>query len=181
MSIYPNGQCTDVDILAPWVDRYGNLDNARYWAANWQAHGGYVTETPTVGAVVCFQPGTYGAGPNGHVAYVTTVNGAMFTVKEMNFPEGSGWREGRVCAAGPGVSFLLENAPEDDMTEAQAMEAARGIVFNAYRAVWGKDPDSSGSADFWASKGAAAILAGNGLYAMLHDLYAELEQSKPAS
>jgi surface antigen len=88
---YPNGQCTY------WVDEaarsyrgtylYGYLQNARYWAQNAPKSGYEVGNTPRIGSVAIFQPGTAGAGSDGHVAWVTEVypDQDAIQVTEMNY------------------------------------------------------------------------------------------------
>ena len=112
MSIYSAGQCTDgAANEAPWVERFGNLGNAKDWAANWARNGGTVTRTPEVGAVACFQPFCDGAlAPYGHVGVVTAVNGGTFQISEMNGPAGPGHYDTRWCVASSGVAFLLDQA-----------------------------------------------------------------------
>ena len=108
MSIYPAGQCTDWCATdAPWCNEFGNLGNAKDWAANWRSHGGHVDALPRVGDIACFQPGIDGADfPYGHVAVVVSVGGNTFTVSEMNGPAGPGHVDQRVCALVAGVEFL---------------------------------------------------------------------------
>jgi hypothetical protein len=95
------------------VLRYGNLENALDWAANWRAHGGFVQMTPAEHTVACFQPGSNQADAVfGHVAVVIALGGGKaFTVDEMNGPAGPGHYDDRVCFNDPGVSFLVQSAP----------------------------------------------------------------------
>jgi hypothetical protein len=68
--------------------------------------------TPVVGSIACFQPGSNGADAVfGHVAVVIAVSGNSFVVSEMNGPAGPGHTDDRGCTNGPGVSYLVENAP----------------------------------------------------------------------
>lgn len=91
------------------MQRYGNLGNARSWAANWASHGGTVSGLPVKGSVACFQPGCDGAlYPNGHVGVVVSVSGNTFVLDEMNGPAGPGRYDDRVCAVSSGVKFLLQ-------------------------------------------------------------------------
>jgi hypothetical protein len=112
-NIYPFGQCTwGAANLCNWVMRYGNLQNAKEWAAGWRDHGGFVGMTPAVGTVACFQPGDNQADAVfGHVAVVVEVVGKGFRVDEMNGPAGPGHYDLRWCYDDPGVSFLHENDP----------------------------------------------------------------------
>jgi surface antigen len=114
MNIYPFGQCTwwCAD-QQPWCMRSGNLGDALDWAANWRSHGGYVTMTPGLGDIACFQPGADGADAVfGHVAVVVKLEAAgFFMVSEMNGPAGPGHTDDRLCLNGPGVSFLSESTP----------------------------------------------------------------------
>lgn len=112
-NIYSFGQCTwGAANLHNWVLRYGNLGNARDWAANWRAQGGFVGMTPAVGTIACFQPGSNQADAVfGHVAAVISVTGKQFAVDEMNGPAGPGHYDDRTCIDNPGVSFLYENDP----------------------------------------------------------------------
>lgn len=112
-NLYPFGQCTWWSANEePWVQRYGNLGNAKDWAANWRAKGGFVTSRPAIGDVACFQPNVDGADAVfGHVAVVVAISGAFFTVSEMNGPAGPGRTDDRVCRLASGVSFLAQFAP----------------------------------------------------------------------
>lgn len=112
MSIYPEGECTDGAVeLEPWVERYGNLGNAKDWGGNWAKHGGAVSGSPQVNSIACFQPGCDGASASdGHVAKVISVNGNTFVIDEMNGPAGLGRFDDRTCAVSSGVKFLLESA-----------------------------------------------------------------------
>lgn len=86
-SLYPEGQCTW------WVTRFrpdlplflGKSGNALNWARSAKRAGFPVGVVPAVHAVAVFQPGQYGAGRYGHVAYVTAVHGSKITVSEANF------------------------------------------------------------------------------------------------
>jgi surface antigen len=110
--------------------RYGNLGNALDWSRNWQARGGVLAGSASVGAVANFQPGVDGARPLGHVAVVVRA-GNPFVISEMNGPRGPGETDLRSCGNGPGVTFLVESSPplEDDLTPAQ--DAKLTAIFNA--------------------------------------------------
>ncbi len=111
---YPYGQCTY------WVDEaarsyrgtylYGYLGNARYWAGNALRYGYATGNTPRIGSVAVFQPDVKGAGPSGHVAWVTEVYPAQdaIQVTEMDFP-GLGKVDTRVVYGAfnyPGLSYI---------------------------------------------------------------------------
>jgi surface antigen len=98
--LYPNGQCTW------WVARQrpdlpyfaGRDGDAMNWVVSAEHRKLPTGLVPRVGAVAVFQPGQYGAGIYGHVAYVTKVDGDRITVREANYgkrPAGSsrttGW------------------------------------------------------------------------------------------
>lgn len=101
--------------------RYGNLGNAHWWASTWAGRGGYVSRTPAVGTIACFQPGVDEADAGtGHVAVVVAAGNGTVTVSEMNGPNGPGHTDDRVCSVVPGVSFLYAEPPttpkdDDDM------------------------------------------------------------------
>lgn len=85
--LYPIGQCTwYVARQRPDLPYFpGVTGDAKNWL-----HSAEVMKLPTggqprPGAVAVFQPGQYGAGYYGHVAYVTAVVGNMITVTEANF------------------------------------------------------------------------------------------------
>ena len=94
------GQCTwwaDYEFHAyskVWPDfvvyRLDNA-NARSWAVNAAHNGWTVTSTPTRYSIAVFPPGVDGAGPWGHVAWVTGVattgTGPAITVTEEDFPK----------------------------------------------------------------------------------------------
>jgi surface antigen len=91
---YPAGQCTAYVAkrrpdLPFFADSSGNALN---WAKSAKRADFPVGDLPAPGAVAVFQPGQYGAGIYGHVAYVTAVSGRTMTIAEANFrgrPEGS--------------------------------------------------------------------------------------------
>lgn len=77
---YPVGQCTwGVKRLVPWVgDWWGN---GGQWAQSAQAFGFATGSEPRVGAIACWDDGSYG-----HVALVTHVNSTQaIQVKEANY------------------------------------------------------------------------------------------------
>jgi surface antigen len=108
--LYPKGQCTW------WVARQrpdlpyfaGTGGDAKNWLASAQLHKLPTGLEPRVGAVAVFQPGQYGAGIYGHVAYVTSVDGSRMTVREANYgkrPAGSSRTTGWT-----GVRFIYTEA-----------------------------------------------------------------------
>ncbi len=98
--LYPTGQCTwYVARQRPDLPYFAGRDgNAMNWIASAEHRKLPTGLVPRVGAVAVFQPGQYGAGIYGHVAYVTNVDGDRITVREANYgkrPAGSsrttGW------------------------------------------------------------------------------------------
>lgn len=98
--LYPKGQCTwYVARERPDLPYFAGRDgNALNWIASAERRKLPTGLVPRVGAVAVFQPGQYGAGIYGHVAYVTSVDGDRITVREANYgkrPAGSsrttGW------------------------------------------------------------------------------------------
>ena len=87
---------------------------AKYWAANAQQAGLAIGKIPRPGAVVVFQPGSYGAFSDGHVAYVDAVGRrGSFTISEMHAPllghvssRHFSARTARAMSADPGVTFI---------------------------------------------------------------------------
>ncbi|MEA2244900.1 MAG: peptidoglycan DL-endopeptidase CwlO [Solirubrobacteraceae bacterium] len=83
---YPQGQCTwwvwsrRPDL--PWFS--GDSGNAKNWISSAQARGIPTGTAPVAGAVAVFQPGQYGAGGYGHVAYVESVQGSNIVISEAN-------------------------------------------------------------------------------------------------
>lgn len=77
---YPTGQCTwGAKALAPWAGDYWG--DAGHWANAARAVGFEVGTLPKVGAIACWQDGSYG-----HVAVVTHVDNAhRIQVQESNF------------------------------------------------------------------------------------------------
>ena len=85
--LYPRGQCTwYVARRRPDLPYFaGAAGDARNWLTSAQVRHLPTGLQPAVGAVAVFQPGQYGAGYYGHVAYVEAVAGAQMTVTEANF------------------------------------------------------------------------------------------------
>jgi surface antigen len=108
--LYPRGQCTwYVARQRPDLPYFaGTGGDAKNWLASAQLHHLPIGLEPRVGAVAVFQPGQYGAGIYGHVAYVTSVDGDRITVREANYGKGpagssrtTGWT---------GVRFIYREA-----------------------------------------------------------------------
>ncbi len=87
-NLYPVGQCTwYVATQRPDLPHFpGRSGNARNWITSAKKHHIPVGDTPVPGAVAVFQPGQYGAGKYGHVAYVVSVEASakQMTVAEYN-------------------------------------------------------------------------------------------------
>jgi surface antigen len=93
---YTYGYCTwHVKNLLSWVPN--GLGNANTWASRARSQGYTVSNTPIVGAVA-----QTSGGRLGHVAVVTSVNGATITVAEMNY---TGWNVASTRTA-PTSSFV---------------------------------------------------------------------------
>ncbi len=84
---YPADQCTAwvMSLRRDLVVFPGDEGDAMNWAAAARARGWEVTLEPHVGDVAVFGPYQQGAGPFGHVAVVTAVNGPEITVSEANW------------------------------------------------------------------------------------------------
>lgn len=103
---YPSGQCTwyvwskRPDL--PWFP--GHSGDAKNWIASANARGIPTGTTPVVGAVAVMQPGQYGSGVWGHVAYVEAVSGGTITISEANY---GGYRPGhRRTISAAGLRFI---------------------------------------------------------------------------
>jgi surface antigen len=83
---YAGGGCT----AWAWANRPdlpGNLGDARFWGTDAVRAGFPVDNTPEVGAIAVYQPGSYGAYyPWGHVAVVTAVQGSSVQISEASYP-----------------------------------------------------------------------------------------------
>jgi surface antigen len=87
------GQCTDYadrmfrnwNIYGDYIDWNGD---ASKWAMNARSKGWTVAVAPRAGSVVVYQPGVYGAGGVGHVAWVHDVypNLNKVLISEQHFP-----------------------------------------------------------------------------------------------
>jgi surface antigen len=94
-----------------YMNTYGpNNGNAMYWATNASLHGWAIGSTPRIDSMVVFQPGENGAGPVGHVAWVTEVYPASntITITEDNYPQGNG-PETRTLSPVAGVQYIYVN------------------------------------------------------------------------
>jgi surface antigen len=114
---YP-GQCTwwaDNEFHAysgVWPDFVWSVDsgNARYWAENAAHNGWSVTSTPEPNSIAVFQPGENGAFSEGHVAWVTAVDGNQITISEMNGTAGPYRVDLRTIVPSSGVRYILAPA-----------------------------------------------------------------------
>ena len=93
-SLYPVGECTwYAHLRRPDLPYFpGVSGNAKNWITAARKYGFPTGSTPEKGAVAVFQPGQYGAGFYGHVAYVVSVDGSVMTIAEADFdgrPPGS--------------------------------------------------------------------------------------------
>ncbi len=87
---------------------------AKDWGVNAQQAGLSTGNRPQAGAVIVFQPGSYGALSQGHVALVSAVAvDGSFTISEMHAPAVArvttrhfGARTARAMALDPGVTFI---------------------------------------------------------------------------
>ena len=108
--LYPRGQCTWYAARQrPDLPYFPGLSgDAKNWVTSARSRDIPTGAEPRVGAIAVFQPGQYGAGFFGHVAYVRAVAGDKITVTEANYrgrPAGSsrtvGWS---------GVRFIYREA-----------------------------------------------------------------------
>lgn len=92
---FPYGGCeywaymkrSDIVYNDPYSDPLGGNWNAWTWAEHGRAEGLTVNHTPLPGAIAVWPKNTYGAGPEGHVAYVESVNTfgpGTIVISEMN-------------------------------------------------------------------------------------------------
>jgi surface antigen len=109
--LYPKGQCTwYVARQRPDLPYFlGSAGNAKNWIASARSHNLPTGIEPAVGAVAVFQPGQYGAGYFGHVAYVESVNGDKITISEANF--GSRQPGTRRTLPWSGLRFIYREIP----------------------------------------------------------------------
>jgi surface antigen len=132
-SLYPEGQCTW------WVARRrpdlplfpGKSGNALNWAKSAERAGFPVGVVPAVHAVAVFQPGQYGAGHYGHVAYVTAVRGSKITISEDNFQGGR--RPDTRTISASGLEFIYEKGemgppPDVELLSPDANAIAQGSL-----------------------------------------------------
>lgn len=127
---FRNGQCTDwtqqrrPDIVqSAYMRRYDRVGpgevvtswNAMYWTELATKAGLAIGRSPVVGAIMVYQPGSYGAGTAGHVAVVESVApDRSFVVSQMNspYPNTVTWQRYSAEAAStmvnaPGIAFIL--------------------------------------------------------------------------
>ncbi|MEA2171790.1 MAG: hypothetical protein QOF76_5090 [Solirubrobacteraceae bacterium] len=127
--VFRNGQCTDwaeqrrSDIVQDGFMRRYDAEgesaitmswDARTWPANAQAAGVGVGHVPSVGAVMVFQPGAYGAGAAGHVAVVEVVAAdGSFAVSNMHAPnvgevteQAYSAQQAATMVTDPGIAFI---------------------------------------------------------------------------
>jgi surface antigen len=85
--LYPHGQCTwFVAKQRPDLPYFrGRSGDAKNWIKSAQAYKIPTGTRPRAGAVAVFEPGQYGAGYYGHVAYVTAFDAKRITVTEANY------------------------------------------------------------------------------------------------
>jgi len=109
--LYPTGQCTwFVALQRPDLPYFpGRSGDAKNWLSSAQKHGFQTGLEPRVGAVAVFEPGQYGAGKYGHVAYVTGVEGSIITLSEANFGDGGISHTRRISSEG--VRFIYWRTP----------------------------------------------------------------------
>jgi surface antigen len=126
------GQCTDyvagrrpdviaaVDLWAYTRELHAHTGSlgvdwaAKDWATNAQQAGLSTGNRPQTGAVMVFQPGSYGALSSGHVAVVNAVaSDGSFTISEMHAPaigqvttRSFSAKAARAMASDPGVTFV---------------------------------------------------------------------------
>lgn len=132
-SLYPEGQCTWwVAHLRPDLPLFpGKSGNAMNWAKSAKRASFPVGAVPAVHAVAVFQPGQYGAGRYGHVAYVTAVRGSKITISEDNFLGGR--RPDMRTIDASGLEFIYrkgEMGPpaEVELLSPQADAITQGVV-----------------------------------------------------
>jgi surface antigen len=130
-SLYPEDQCTWwVAQLRPDLPLFpGKSGNALNWAKSAKLADFPVGVVPAVHAVAVFQPGQYGAGRYGHVAYVTAVHGGKITISEDNFH--GGHHPDKRTIASSGLEFIYKKGemgppPEVELLSPQANAIAQG-------------------------------------------------------
>lgn len=125
---YPIGQCTWwVAERRPDLPFFpGRSGDALNWAVSAASQGFPVGRTPKVGAVAVFQPGEYGAGRFGHVAFVVAVRGKKMTISEAGL-RGRGHDTRTIGHRG--VSFIYAKGnPEPEISAAITTPAANQTV-----------------------------------------------------
>jgi surface antigen len=126
-----------------WPTGWGNALN---WPGKARAAGFVVNTTPAPNTIMCIPPNRKGAGPQGHVAFVTgsPVSGKV-SVIEMNFLIEHGY-DYRIATVA-GCEFIHLDAPpsptppeDNDLTSAQDAKLTQ-----LWEAVFGPVPISGGS------------------------------------
>ncbi len=93
-------------------DTYPNwYGNAGQWNENAQAKGYKVGQLPRERSIAVYEANTGGAGPVGHVAWVTRVwvdgSTIKYNVIEMNAAVPNGWSVRNNIVWGSGTSFII--------------------------------------------------------------------------
>jgi surface antigen len=111
-NLFPYGQCTWWanqryfqlhGVFVPWTIN----SNAFQWTARAYDFRWHVSSTPSVGAIVDFQPGVQGASNLGHLGVVETILGnGRLVVSNMNWNGGVGVVSYVQFSPGPGVTFI---------------------------------------------------------------------------
>ncbi len=102
--------CVNVVLRDAYWGRFRGIVQSGWQAAGvgtaFARSGFTVDETPSVGAIMVWPPGMYGAGGTGHVAVVTASNeDGMVLVRHENWPYGSAERS-QVIAIRAGHRFV---------------------------------------------------------------------------
>jgi surface antigen len=107
--LYPRGQCTwYVATRRPDLPYFpGVSGNALNWLSSAKKAGFQTGTAPLPGAVAVFQPGQYGAGKYGHVAYVEEVlPSGLIKISEFNYAHHLAKGERKISAKG--LHFIYE-------------------------------------------------------------------------
>ena len=131
--LYPVGQCTWwVALRRPDLPLFsGKSGNALNWAQSAAKAGFPVGTVPAAAAVAVFQPGQYGAGRFGHVAYVTAVAGGKITISEANFRGRAGHDTRTIDSSG--LQFIYRKGemgppPDVQLLAPQADASVHGAI-----------------------------------------------------
>jgi surface antigen len=175
------GQCTfwarKMAATEGWAIPDGDWGDAWMWLDSAARDGLLEATSPLLGSLAVWAKNTHGAGPLGHVAYVQAVSGALISVSEENWPEGSG-PSTRVCPATDPAGFILP--PGAPMTPAERLEIAQMFTKLFYLAVEHRESDEAGQA-FWSEKMATSPAGGMpDVLAELADTQAEPVQDRTA-